>query len=157
MVGLALAILAAGPKGIFENPAYLIGLPLVLLGAAGLLIALSPIEIRWPQWQAGAAEAEAELVELPAGHPGPAEYLRVGLILAVGTLAEVVAYYIEMADAAQLAIMLVLMVVDFALVALWFMHLRYDSKIFSILFTGGMVLVVALFFIVLASLGASLV
>jgi len=157
MVALAELVLAGGPKGFFENPAYLIGLPLVLLGAIGLLIALSPIEIRWPQWQVGAVEAEAELVELPAGHPGPAEYIRVGLVLAAGTLAEVAVYYVDMADAAQLAIMLVLMAVDFALVALWFMHLRYDSKIFSILFTGGIVLVVALFFIVLASLGASLV
>ena len=49
MVGVALAILAAGPKGIFENPAYLIGVPLVLLGAIGILLALSPIELRWPQ------------------------------------------------------------------------------------------------------------
>jgi len=155
MLDAATVLLSSGTKGFFENPAWLIGLPLLGLGAIGILLALSPIELRWPQ--SLGAEAEAELVELPEGHPGPAEYIRVGLVLAAGTLAEVAVYYVDMADAAQLAIMLVLMVVDFALVALWFMHLRYDSKIFSILFTGGMVLVVALFFIVLASLGASLV
>ena len=155
MVGLALAILSAGPKGIFENPAYLIGVPLVLLGAIGILLALSPIELRWPQ--SLGAEAEAELVELPEGHPGPADYIRVGFVLAVGTVAEVAAYYVEMADAAQLAIMLILMVVDFALIALWFMHLRYDNRLFSILFTGGLALVIALFIVVLATLGSNLV
>jgi len=150
MLGLAAAMLAGGPKGFFENPAYLIGLPLLILGAIGILIVLSPIELRWPGAEAGAV-AEIRL------HPDVRDYLLVGVVLLVGTAIEVAVYYIDMADAAQIGIMLVLMALDFVLVALWFMHLRFDSKIFSILFTAGIMLVLALFFIVLATLGASLV
>jgi hypothetical protein len=36
-------ILAGGAKGFFEDPAYLIGIPLVALGAIGLLFVILPI------------------------------------------------------------------------------------------------------------------
>jgi hypothetical protein len=36
------------------------------------------------------------------------------------------------------------------------MHLRFDNRLFSTLFTGGLMLVAAIFIVVLATLGASL-
>ena len=169
-MGSAVAVLlAAGPKGFFENPGYLIGLPLLILGAIGALIALTPLEIRWPVRQAprggakpgGGAAAQgppAAVDEAGApGHPTATAYIRVGVVLAVATLLEVAVYYVDMADGAQLGIMLAMMLLDFALVALWFMHLRFDSRLFSALFAGGLALGVALFVVVLATLGANLV
>jgi len=150
-------VLAPGVKGFFENPGYLLGTPLVILGVIGLLVALSPIELRWPSpSQPSATTAEAEILDIEV-HPGPTEYVRVGVILAAITIVEVAIYYVDMAQGALLGILLVLSAVKFALVVLWFMHLQFDSPLFSTLFTGGMMLVVALFIIVLASLGASLV
>lgn len=157
MLELLPVILSPGAKGFFENAAFLIGLPLVILGALGILIALSPIELRWPQRQPAAAEAEVELLPGAEGHPTAAVYVRVGLILAVVTFVEVAVYYIDALEGALLGILMVLSATKFLMVALWFMHLRFDSRVFSILFGGGMLLVVALFFVVLASLGASLV
>jgi len=155
MLGLIAAlVLSPGPKGFFEDPAYLLGLPLLVLGAAGIFIALSPVELRWPQ---ALPEAEQEFVEPAEGHPAPAEYVRVGLILAAVTALEVAVYYIDALQGALLGILMVLSFLKFALVALWFMHLRFDSRVFSILFTGGLMLAVALFLVVLASLGSSLV
>jgi caa(3)-type oxidase subunit IV len=157
MLTLATWLLATpGPKGVFENPAYLLGLPLLALGALGVLVALSPVEIRWPQPQQGPQEVE-ELLPPPEGHPTAEVYVRVGLILAVVTAIEVAVYYIEALSGALLAILLVLSAGKFALVALWFMHLRFDSRLLSIFFMGGLALVAALFIVVLASLGASLV
>jgi cytochrome c oxidase subunit 4 len=147
---LAVFLDSPGPKGFFENAAFLIGLPLVVLGVAGLLVALSPIELRWPQ--PPSAEAVAA-----AGHPSAAQYVRVGVILAIVTLVEVALYYTNITGGAMLFLLLTLSAVKFVLVVLWFMHLAFDSRIFSILFGGGMALVVALFLIVLATLGASLV
>jgi caa(3)-type oxidase subunit IV len=144
-----------GPKGVFENPAYLLGLPLLALGALGVLVALSPIDIRWPQPQA--PQVVEEILPAPEGHPTAEVYVRVGLILAVVTALEVAVYYIEALGGALLAILLVLSAGKFAMVALWFMHLRFDNRLLSILFTGGLLLVAALFMVVLASLGASLV
>jgi hypothetical protein len=43
MLALIPAMLAGGAKGIFENPAYLIGIPLLALGIIGLLAVLSPL------------------------------------------------------------------------------------------------------------------
>lgn len=158
MLGLAALVLAGGPKEFFEDPAYLLGLPLVILGALGALIALSPLEIRWPERrERAAAGAEAELLELPEGHPTAAQYVLIGVVLAVVTAAEVTVYYLEALQGALLGILLVLSATKFALVALWFMHLRFDSRVFSTLFVGGLALAGALFVVVLATLGASLV
>jgi cytochrome c oxidase subunit 4 len=151
----ALLLSSPGPKGFFENPAWLIGLPLLALGALGMLAVLSPIELRWPQLPE--SMPEPELVPQPEGHPTPLVYIQVGLILAVITLVEVVFYYIDMAQGALLAVLLVLSIAKFALVVLWFMHLRFDNRIFSILFSGGLALVIALFMVVLATLGSNLV
>ncbi|OGO51255.1 MAG: hypothetical protein A2148_09440 [Chloroflexi bacterium RBG_16_68_14] len=158
MLVLATLVLAGGPKGFFENPAYILGLPLLILGALGALIALSPLEIRWPERRATpAAEAEEELLELPEGHPGPASYVRVAVGLGIVEALELVVYYAAGEGEAGLALLLLLTVVQFALVALWFMHLRFDSRVFSTVFVGGLVLAGALFVVVLATLGASLV
>lgn len=43
MLALIAVMLAEGAKGIFEDPAYLIGIPLLALGVAGLLALLSPL------------------------------------------------------------------------------------------------------------------
>lgn len=157
MLALATYLLAPDGKAFFENPGYLLGIPLVALGVLGIGLALSPIELRWPQPAPSQAEAEAELVVPPEGHPTATTYLQVGLILAVVTMIEVVFYYLDLADGVLLGVLMVLSAMKFVLVVLWFMHLRFDSRLFSIAFAGGMALVAALFFVVLATLGASLV
>ncbi len=158
MLALATWLLTPGPKGFFENSAYLLGVPLLALGVLGALLVLTPLEIRWPQRQQRAVPAEVEeLLPPPEGHPSAEVYVQVGAILAVLTALEVAVYYIDALEGALLGILLVFSTAKFALVALWFMHLRFDSRLFSVLFTGGLVLVAALFFVVLASLGASLV
>ena len=150
-------LLAPGVKGFFETSAFLIGTPLLILGGIGLLIALTPFEIRWPLRQQAARVEEAEEDESVAGHPDPATYIRVGAILAVVTAVEVVLYYLDIAFGALLGLLLALSLMKFVLVLLWFMHLQFDSRLYSTLFAGGMMLVIALFFVVLATLGASLV
>lgn len=162
MLGLAPVMLAEGTKGFFENPEYLLGIPLVLLGAIGVLIVLSPLGTarpRPPQPETEAAEVQVEAAEeiLEEGHPSPAEYVRVGLILGVVTALEVAVYYIDLLEGALIGILLALSTMKFVLVVLWFMHLQFDSRLFSTLFAGGLALVMVLFIVVLATLGASLV
>jgi hypothetical protein len=43
MIAPIAAMLAGGGKGFFEDPAYLIGIPLLALGAIGLLVFVSPL------------------------------------------------------------------------------------------------------------------
>ena len=105
---------------------------------------------RPPKHEATARQAGAR------AHPGPAEYVTIGLILAVITAVEVGAFYLGIAQWALVTILVVLSAVKFSLVVLWFMHLRFDSRLFSWLLVGGLMLASALFVVVLSTLGGGL-
>ena len=76
-------------------------------------------------------------------HPTPFTYLKVAVILAVLTGVEVGVFYIDALEPAFLPIFLVLSVVKFFLVVLFYMHLKFDSRLFSGVFVGGLLLAVA--------------
>ncbi len=101
-------------------------------------------------------EAPAEQVRERA-HPGPLEYIRIGLILAVITAVEVGIYYIEAIEDALVPILIVLSTLKFSLVVLWFMHLKFDNQLFSWLLGGGLLLIGMLLVVVLSTLGGGLV
>lgn len=93
----------------------------------------------------------------PGAHPTPLDYVKVGLALAVVTLIEVGVYYVDAIQDFLAPILIALSALKFSLVVLWFMHLRFDSRLFSTMFVGGLALALAVFAVVLATLGASLV
>jgi cytochrome c oxidase subunit 4 len=106
-------------------------------------------------------EPDAELPEEDRTHPGPRQYVQIAVVLAVVTLLEVLAYYVERGTLgftiprlALIFLLIVLMVIKFALVALWFMHLRFDSPIYMRLFLSGLVLAASVFLFVLLMFGA---
>lgn len=66
-------------------------------------------------------------------------YWMIGIILAVLTAMEVAAYYMEL-GAFEVPILLILSVAKFVLVVMFFMHLKFDSKVFTGVFMAGMVL-----------------
>ncbi len=87
-------------------------------------------------------------------HPGPGQYVKVAVFLAIVTAIEVGAYYVSgIPDAVLSAALIVMMVVKFAFVGLWFMHLRFDSPLFRRLFVVGIVLALAVYTVVLVSFG----
>jgi caa(3)-type oxidase subunit IV len=51
---------------------------------------------------------------------------------------------------------LLLSAAKFGFVILWFMHLKFDNKIFTVLFLGGLALAVVVFMIAIGTLGANL-
>ena len=78
-------------------------------------------------------------------HPSDLEYVKVALFLGVVTGAEVAASYIDMPMALYLSALMVMMIVKFAVVVLWFMHLRFDNRIFRRMFVAGIVLAAAVY------------
>ena len=98
-------------------------------------------------------EGEAR-VERP--HPGPADYVRIGVLIVLTEAAEISTFYAGLAQWATISLLIPLMVVNFGLIALWFMHLRFDSSLFSTLFMGGLLLAAALFIVLLSTLGSGL-
>ena len=86
------------------------------------------------------------------GHPGEAEYVRIAVILALITGVEVAVYYIHALKSVLIPILVVLAVTKFTMVALFFMHLKFDSRLFRRLFITGIVLALFVYTIALTSL-----
>jgi cytochrome c oxidase subunit 4 len=84
-----------------------------------------------------AAQVAGDTVDEAHGHhPTAAEYVRIALILAALTALEVSTYFFEFGRAG-IPLLIILMVVKFLMVAGVFMHLRYDTRLFSqFLYTG---------------------
>ena len=76
-------------------------------------------------------------------------YVQVAVALAIITGMEVYASYADWLGRAFLPVLLVLMVVKFFSVVLFFMHLRFDSKIFGWLFYTGLILAVSVYIVAL--------
>ncbi len=72
-------------------------------------------------------------------HPGPRQYVIIGVILTIMTVFEILAYYAEedwgLLTAGLAAVVItVLSAAKFLIVVLYYMHLKFDSKIFTGIF-----------------------
>ena len=78
------------------------------------------------------------------GHASVKTYVLIGLILTAITAAEVAIFYIPaIAETAWLApVLIVMSAAKFAIVVMFYMHLKYDHRIFSTAFFAPMVLAV---------------
>ena len=77
-------------------------------------------------------------------------YIRIAIILAAMTALEVSTYYVDF-GALFLPVLLILMVVKFFIVVSYFMHLKFDNKLFSFCFYAGLFLAVMVYVIALAT------
>jgi len=82
-------------------------------------------------------------------HHGPSDkqYLVVAAVLAVFTAIEVLTYFVDFGSA-LVPTLLALMVIKFALIILYFMHLKFDDKLLLRIFVAGLVLALAVYFVV---------
>src|SRR2546425_462082 len=80
-------------------------------------------------------------------------YVKVAIVLAIATAFEVGLYYLKLPHALLATLLLFFAVIKFSLVALWFMHLRFDSPIFRRMFTLGLGLALTVYLIVLTIFG----
>ena len=86
-------------------------------------------------------------------HPTWSVYWKVATILTVITVAEVWCYYVPgfVATAFFVPTLLLLSAVKFVIVVMFYMHLKYDHKLFRALFTGpllvAIVTIIALMFL----------
>ena len=86
-------------------------------------------------------------------HPTWSTYWKVATVLTLITVVEVWIYYIPAFVASRLFVptLLVMSAVKFVTVVLFYMHLRYDHRLFRVLFTGPLIIamttIVALMFL----------
>ena len=77
-------------------------------------------------------------------HPSAWTYIKVGIVLTLITIVEVWAYYIPafVASRAFVPSLLIMSAVKFVTVVAFYMHLKYDHKLFRALFTGPLAIAV---------------
>jgi cytochrome c oxidase subunit 4 len=98
-------------------------------------------------------------IHAPHGHPTAKTYVIIGVVLTVITAVEVAIFYIPALARVLVPTLLLLSALKFALVVMFYMHLKFDSKVFSSVFFAPMLLAVSLIigliiiFKVLPSLG----
>ena len=67
-------------------------------------------------------------------HPGAKEYLAIAVVLTVITAIEVAIFYIPQMKPVLVPSLLTLSALKFTLVAMFYMHLKFDHRLFSWLF-----------------------
>lgn len=90
-------------------------------------------------------------------HPPIRAYLVIAAVLAVITAVEVTVFYITWLARFLVPILLVLSAAKFALVVMFFMHLRSDSRVFSGLFAGPLAIAIVIVMVLMALFGAFVV
>ena len=101
------------------------------------------------------AGAHAPHGEEEHAHPTWSTYWKVALILTLITVGEVWAYYIPSFVASRLfvPVLLVMSAVKFAIVVMFYMHLKYDHKLFRALFTGPLMIAIVTLIVLLFLFG----
>lgn len=77
-------------------------------------------------------------------HASKSTYWLIALVLGILTLLEVAVFYVPLLHSVIVPILLVLSSAKFALVAMFFMHLKFDKPILTTLFAGGLVVATAI-------------
>ena len=84
------------------------------------------------------------------GHFSDKQYVMVALVLAALTAIEVSTYFVDFGPL-FMPVLLVLMCVKFVTVVSFFMHLKFDNKIFTWIFYTGLVLAIGVYCAFLAT------
>jgi cytochrome c oxidase subunit 4 len=75
-----------------------------------------------------------------AGHASVTTYLQIAVILAIVTALEFGSIYIRQLSPILVPLLLVMSAAKFALVVLFFMHLRYDARALAVVFAGALII-----------------
>ena len=87
-------------------------------------------------------------------HPTVADYWKIALILAVITALEVWASYLDALDRGLIVISLIVMsAAKFAIVVMYFMHLRFDKPLYTRFLLIGLIGALGMFTVVLFTFG----
>jgi cytochrome c oxidase subunit 4 len=87
------------------------------------------------------ADAQHPVAAEGHAHPGPRQYITIGVILVILTAFEVAVSYIDTVHTNVIIFTLALMAsLKFFLVCAWYMHMKQDIPFFRRVFVSGMVL-----------------
>lgn len=88
------------------------------------------------------AEDAHELAHSAHNHPGAGFYVLIAVILTIITAVEVAVFYIPALKNLLGLILIVLSAAKFIMVVMFYMHLKFDSRIFTMVFLAPLVLAI---------------
>ena len=91
--------------------------------------------------------------EVHTGHPTAMTYFKVAMVLSVITAIEVGIFYLTWLGHGIIPILAVLSIAKFALVGMFYMHLKYDHQLFSSMFVAGLITATGIVFALMALFG----
>ena len=98
--------------------------------------------------EAAVEARESQAHESEVRHPGASTYLIIAAFLIVLTVMEITVFYVHPLRPVLVPVLLVLAAAKFALVAMFYMHLKYDGWLLSAIFMfpllAAMILLAAL-------------
>ena len=97
-----------------------------------------------------AAHEHGEPAHEGAAHATNQMYVRIAIILAIITFVEVVIYYVPTIRGVLVPALLVLSLAKFLMVVGYFMHLRFDSRLYRFMFVAGLVITLGVYLALLA-------
>jgi len=101
----------------------------------------------------GTSQAGQGLAASEHAHPGPRVYIAVAAWLGIATAVEISLYYLKMPHGLFIGLLLFFMIIKFSLVVAYFMHLKFDARIFRRFMVMGVVLAIIVYGIVLTTFG----
>src|ERR1700710_2231283 len=106
------------------------------------------------EFQHTSAETEVHAMGEMHEHPTWKEYKWVALILTLITVVEVWIYYTPFKDSPFFVpALLIMAAVKFVIVVMFYMHLKYDHKLFKALFTGPLIIAISTLLALMAVFG----
>ena len=83
---------------------------------------------------------DATAAHAPAAHahPGAKQYIGIAVVLFIITAIEIGVFYVPAMKPVLAPVLITLSVLKFALVAMFYMHLKFDDRLFTWLFVAPM-------------------
>jgi cytochrome c oxidase subunit 4 len=88
------------------------------------------------------------------GHAARSTYWIIAVVLAMITVLEVAVFYVPAIRGVIVPVLLVLSAAKFVLVAMFFMHLKYDSPVLTVVLSVGLVVATAIILAIMFLFGA---
>jgi cytochrome c oxidase subunit 4 len=102
-----------------------------------------------------AGHGHAEPLHEEAPHASNQTYVRIAIILSIITIVEVAIWYLPSVRGVLVPALLILSLAKFVMVVGFFMHLKFDSRLFRLMFAAGLVVTLSVYLALLAMIATS--
>jgi cytochrome c oxidase subunit IV len=141
-------------KAFFENPAQLVGAPLLLIGGMGLAVAATTVLFA-PAMQTTTAQGPSE--RRGVVQPTLETYAGIiGIVLGL-TVIELLLFAFGIKYAVFVGILFGMTIVKIALVVMFFFHLKFDNRMFTTAFLSTFAVIAATGVIIVAAIVGNVV